>query len=251
MDMNTLYNTFNEDNRLNHSNASSVEYLTTMHYIQKYATPGCRVLELGAGTGAYSIPLAKLGYQVHAIEPVDRHIALLKKRQKGIDNLIVQQGNALNLEHYPDNSFDIVLCMGPYYHVPHDQQPYLIQECKRVCKPKGFLFLACILHDMVVFSEALYNPNFLLGDEYDAQTCRAKEDPFQFSDIEKVKQITAQQGFAMVTGFAADGLSEVVADKLNAFSPEQFKEWMNYHLHICEKKYMYGCSNHWVYIGQK
>lgn len=63
------YSSYNEDARLV-SKHGSVEFLTTMHYIEKYIKPGDRVLEIGAGTGRYSHTLARQGYAVDAVELV-------------------------------------------------------------------------------------------------------------------------------------------------------------------------------------
>ena len=48
-----FYDHYNEDGRLAVQHGS-VEFLTTMRYIEKYLRPGSRVLEIGAGTGRYS-----------------------------------------------------------------------------------------------------------------------------------------------------------------------------------------------------
>lgn len=44
-----FYNNYDEDSRLALKHGS-VEFLTTMHYIEKYIRPGNRVLEIGAAT---------------------------------------------------------------------------------------------------------------------------------------------------------------------------------------------------------
>lgn len=61
------YNSYDEEGRLL-SKHGQVEFLTTMRYIEKYLTPGTRILEVGAGTGRYSLALAKQGYTVDAVE---------------------------------------------------------------------------------------------------------------------------------------------------------------------------------------
>ena len=63
------YSTYDEDGRLR-SKHGSVEFLTTMRYIEKYLKPGMRILEIGAGTGRYSHALAQKGYEVDAVELV-------------------------------------------------------------------------------------------------------------------------------------------------------------------------------------
>lgn len=61
-----LYALFGEEKRLNTSNASRVEFLTTVRYIERYLRPGDRILAIGAG--AYSFYFARKGYSVSALE---------------------------------------------------------------------------------------------------------------------------------------------------------------------------------------
>ena len=57
------YTTHNEDARLT-SKHGMIEFLTTIHYVEKYLKPGMRILEIGAGTGRYSHYFAQNGYDV-------------------------------------------------------------------------------------------------------------------------------------------------------------------------------------------
>lgn len=68
-----FYENYDEDSRLT-SRHGSVEYLTTMRYIEKYLRPGMRILEIGAGTGRYSHALAQQGYRVDAVELLAHNI---------------------------------------------------------------------------------------------------------------------------------------------------------------------------------
>ena len=104
--VNRTYDIFNEDARLNHSKAARVEFLTTVHYIEKYLKDGDKILDIGAGAGEYSIYFARKGYEV----------------------------SALDLSCYADKSFDIVLLFGPLYHLKNDaDKQKCISEAKRVC----------------------------------------------------------------------------------------------------------------------
>lgn len=79
--VNRTYDIFNEDARLNHSKAARVEFLTTVHYIEKYLKDGDKILDIGAGAGAgeYSLYFARKGYEVSALELADANIAAFKK----------------------------------------------------------------------------------------------------------------------------------------------------------------------------
>ena len=55
---------YTEDNRLTKDNTHKIEFITTVNYIDKYLKKGDKILEVGAGTGAYSLYYARLGYEV-------------------------------------------------------------------------------------------------------------------------------------------------------------------------------------------
>ena len=61
------YNNYDEDNRLVKDNAHNVEFLVTKEYIERYLKPNDKILEVGAGTGRYSLEYASKGYDVTAI----------------------------------------------------------------------------------------------------------------------------------------------------------------------------------------
>ena len=107
--INKTYDIFNEDSRLNHSKAARVEFLTTIHYIEKYLKEGDRILDIGAGAGEYSFYFARKGYDVSALELADANIAAFRKKLSSEDKIDLVQGNALDLSCYEDKSFDIVL----------------------------------------------------------------------------------------------------------------------------------------------
>ena len=77
--INSFYDGYREDVRLEKSRHGQHEYFTTMHYINKMTAANSSVLEIGAGTGRYSIALAKKGYNVTAVELADKNLEILKK----------------------------------------------------------------------------------------------------------------------------------------------------------------------------
>ena len=81
------YNNYNEDERTK-SRHGSVEFLTNMKYIRAYVPQGGKILDVGAGTGVYSIALAMDGYDVHALE-----LAQQRRGMAGVD--IGQAGGCL------------------------------------------------------------------------------------------------------------------------------------------------------------
>ena len=77
------YEIFNEDIRLNRSQAARVEFLTTVHFIEQYLRPGDRIADIGAGAGEYSLYFARNGYDVSAVELAGRNVEAFRKKQDG------------------------------------------------------------------------------------------------------------------------------------------------------------------------
>lgn len=106
-----FYNHYDEDARLA-SKHGSVEFLTTMRYIQAYIKPGSRIWK-SAPTYCYSHALARQGYTVDAVELVDRNIEIFRRNTQPGENITIAQGNATDLSAHPDNQYDITLLLGP------------------------------------------------------------------------------------------------------------------------------------------
>ena len=71
--LNQFYHNGAEEQRLL-SKQGQVEFIITTEYIDKYLKPGDRILEVGCGTGRYSLHYAHKGYEVDAIELVQENL---------------------------------------------------------------------------------------------------------------------------------------------------------------------------------
>lgn len=249
--VNAIYNVFNENTRLS-SKATQIEFLTTIRNIEKFLEPGMKILDLGAGCGEYSLYFARKGFDVTAIELVEKHVNEIKDKCTN-SNLKVFQGNALDLTHIKNESFDIVLCFGPIYHLSKfEDRIKCISEVKRVCKNNGKMFFAFISNDMVIVTETMcYNPNFLKGDSYNHESLKLINYPFVFHTVDQCRDLLKNSNLSIISEIAADGLSELLADKINNMDEEDYNLWLNYHYHCSEKPEFLGCSNHLLFIAEK
>ena len=254
--INSFYDGYREDIRLEKSRHGQLEYLTTMHYINKMTAANSSVLEIGAGTGRYSIALAKKGYKVTALELADRNFDILKENAKGIQNVHCYQGDALDLGGLEDNSFDLTLILGPMYHL-YTKEDVLkaLNEALRVTKPEGIIMTAFLSIYAIMYDDYLQG-NFIEG---------FKEN---FTEDFKVKHFTEQlfTGFYIdefealfdtlhvkhITTIATDSILELAEMTKNfAMSDEDFDLFAKYHLHNCEKREYLGSSSHLLHICKK
>ena len=108
------YAHYDEEGRLARNRRGQVEYVTTMTYLRRYLRPGCRVLEIGAGTGRYSVTLAGEGYDVTAVERVEHNLEQLRGKITPDMSIRAIQGNALNLSMLEPAAYDLTLLFSPF-----------------------------------------------------------------------------------------------------------------------------------------
>jgi ubiquinone/menaquinone biosynthesis C-methylase UbiE len=250
-------NDYTEDDRLIKDKTHQVEYITTIKYIDKYLKKGDRVLEVGAGTGIYSLGLAKRGYQVDAVELVNDNLNILKSKITPDMNINAIQGNALDLSMYEDNTFDMTLVLGPLYHLFKDEErDKVIEEAIRVTKSGGIIYYAFILSDLTMinwgFEKGNLVPNMgvMITDDY--KVINREEYIFYLTYMSEIKKLMQEHDKQEVlTYVATDGVGRVMSDKINEMSDEEYKHYINYHLSICEREDLIGYSGHVLAITKK
>lgn len=247
-----IYREFDEDSRLTKSKAAQVEFATTVNYIERYLTPGARILDIGAGAGEYSLFFAGKGYHVSALELADRNIAAFRAKMTGEEEIDLVQGNALDLSRWGDDSFDVVLLFGPLYHLhdPEDRRR-CIREAMRVCKPEGVLFFAFIANDIVILTMFDCQPDYFINGAYDKETFKVDDFPFVFHTVEDCRALLDGCGVRILHEVAADGVSELLQEKINAMDDRSFAQYLRFHEYICEKPECLGMSNHLLFVGRK
>lgn len=77
--------------------------------IERHLNGVCTVLDVGGGTGAFSIPLARRGLQVTHLDFSPAMLDIARRKAEDLATLQFVQGNAVDLSRFPDRSFDLVL----------------------------------------------------------------------------------------------------------------------------------------------
>lgn len=248
------YNNYSEDERLSKDYQHQTEYFLTKYWIETNLKEGMKILEIGAGTGAYSIELANNGYEVDAVELVPKNLAILKSKIKTNMKINAVLGNALDLSMYEDNSFDIVLCLGPLYHLNEEERKLAIKEAIRVAKKGGYLYFSYI-SSYLSFVQAIDRfDNYLLNykDEYDQYyNLYDRNKVFTYLKPYNMEKLMKQYNITKINHVSLDGLTRLIKDKVNNFSKEEFEIWLDYLKKTSEDKSILGYSEHIMFICKK
>ncbi|MCI9145441.1 MAG: class I SAM-dependent methyltransferase [Eubacterium sp.] len=245
------YNNYDEDGRLN---SRKPEYLTTMRYIQKYLKPDCKILEIGAATGRYSIALADMGFDVTSVEFVESNLDILKSKIKANHNITAIQGDARNLNFIESDVYDIVLLLGPMYHLYNDEDKHnAISEAVRVCKAGGIIFAAYCNNDTTMHQLFVQHKLSDYLDCIDNQfhAISKPELVFELYRKEDVDRIMSGFDVYRLHYVGADMLSNCFDEAFDEMTDEEFNLYMKYHYAICEREDMIGLSFHMLDIFRK
>ena len=222
------YNKFNEDKRLTRRHGI-IEYRTATKYIHEYLNTmdNPKIIDIGAGTGAYSIPLANEGYDVTAVELIKHNLMTLRKNS---DKVKTYLGNAIDLHKFKDNTFDIVLLFGPMYHlISNEDKIKALSEAKRIVKENGLIFISYYMNEYAIITHGFMENTI-------------KEDINYYKDTLNLKRVKI---------LSQDGPTDYLRKIINKMDEETFEIYYKYHLSICEREELLGASSHVLDILKK
>lgn len=240
------------------------EFEVTKRYMDQYIAGSKKVVDIGGGPGRYSIYLAQKGHEVTLVDLSGKHIrqAIEKAAEAGVHLDSSIHGDALRLHEYlyKAEQFDIVLLMGPLYHLLREEDRILaLKEALRVLKPGGLLFASFIsvyapIHD---FAGELYDfgeTDHLLHYLDDGSNHKRNKPEFTtayFSGIEEAEELMESAGLKELV-FA--GVENVLCGKEKKLHelPEELKEkWLELAWRLSGDRKLLGMSEHFLYIGEK
>ena len=252
-----FYKTEDEDARLA-SRHGSVEFLTTMRYIQKYGKSGDRIIDIGAGTGRYAHALAEESYRVDAVELTEHNIDIFRANTKPGKPVTITQANAMDLRGFPDDTYDITLLLGPLYHLfTTEDKLRALREAIRVTRRGGLVFAAyCIAFPSILdygFKQGhifeLIEKNML--DPKSFKTFSKPWDLFELHRREDIDELMRGFEVTRLHYVAADGYTKHMRDAVDNMDAETFALYLNYHFSVCEREDMTGLTHHALDIFRK
>lgn len=228
-----------------------VEFSTSMHHIQKIIAgrKNLKILDVGAGTGRYSVELCHLGHEVTAVELVQRNLEVLRSKHEKIKTW---QGNALDLSFLEEDKFDISICFGPMYHLHSEEERLaVLNQIKRVTKNNGIIFAAYILNDYAMIQycfgknkiKELFEKGAVSGDFHCVAT---PDDLYSYLRLDDINEIQKKSGLERVKIFSQEGAADYMRTQLNSMDEETFRLFIDYTISISERPELLGAGTHIV-----
>ncbi|WP_390903269.1 MULTISPECIES: class I SAM-dependent methyltransferase [Vibrio] len=256
------YANFDEEQRLVCQNITRIEFDTTINQLELFTHSAETLTEFGAATGRYSIFYAQKGLDVTAVELVPELVAQLKQNAV-VQNveLNVYEANATDVSFVPDSSQDMVLILGPLYHIQEEsERQAVIREAHRILKPNGVVAVAYISRFFVAgllakMSSTLISPQILSELNETGLVTSKDVDAFfrtgYFAKPSEIENLTKSEGFCIEKHVATDGFGRYIGSEINSLSEQQYQAWLQHHLLVCSEPSLLGSSNHGLVIARK
>ncbi len=241
-----------------------MEYAVTLKALGHFLPPPpATILDVGGGPGRYSIALARLGYQVTLVDlsAANLQFADERCREAGVSLADRVHGNALDLSIFPSGSFDVVLLMGPLYHlITLRERMQALLEARRLLHVCGTL-AATFITRFAPFRDAIAQNMLEQYHKAPEQTRKLwetgvsrPEGPFPnayFTFPEEVYLLMDTAGFDPLAMVGVEGVTAGHDESLNALSGEDWDFWVEWNYRLGLEPSLLGASNHLLYIGSK
>lgn len=261
-----FYNNGAEINRLEQG-LGIIEFYRSKEIISAYLKQNLVVYDIGGGIGKYSPWLAENGHNTTLIELAPNAVEYAKTHQTVSYNAEVGDARSINK---PDESADIVLLMGPLYHLQNEvDRNKALSEAYRVLKKGGLLFAAGISKfSSTTWALSVYGNgcDFIDDDIYlDMLKCelhtgehhRPKEYPFiianaYFHTIDKLRNEISSNGFYIINSHAVEGCIWFTPKLEEKWSDENSRNRLLEIIHLTEHEdTLMGMSPHIMVVARK
>jgi SAM-dependent methyltransferase len=140
------YELVDENDRLWQPGLGELVRLRTWDIFDRLLPSSSRIADVGGGPGTHAAYLAASGHDVILFDPLPHHVAAARARGAAQPHTPFRAEQA-EARHLPlaDASVDVVLLMGPLYHlVDHADRLAALDEAARVLRPGGHLLAEAI-----------------------------------------------------------------------------------------------------------
>jgi len=262
-DIAALYNrgVEDEDSRLSRH---QLEYDLTWRYMTRHLPPAGSILEIGAGTGRYTLALCRRGYSVTA---VDLSAALLERCQQrlAIERLHGQVqfvvADARDLHAVPSMAFDAVLLMGPLYHLVFEEDRREAVRQAAIRLRNGGLLFSTHLSRLGVLGDLMRRmPEWIeRGQEARSLLDRGRRPDdlprggFRgyFARVSEIRPLHEALGIQTIVLAGIEPAISADDESYNKLQSPRRDRWLDLLLEVSSDETTVGASRHLLYVGRK
>lgn len=241
-----------------------IEFEITKKYMDEYVKgENLAIFDIGGGPGRYSFYLAEKGHRVSLLDLSRQNIHVARGKSRELDIWLNDyiKGNALDLSNHEPESFDVVLLMGPLYHLTDEEdRKKAMKESLRLLK-KGGIFIASFISCYAPIQDALAWLEFD-GDDDDAEkllgyltdgknTVGAGFTTAYFTSAEEARELMEANGLKELAFVGVENIAGCREKDILQLSESDQKKWIDIVYALSQDEKLLGTSQHFLYIGQK
>ena len=251
----TWYSEGKEKDRYQASRSTGMEFHYTKKYLGEYITPASHVIELGCGAGYYGMHFSDKCASYTGVDMSPDNISIFQTNiiAAKANNLSAVVGDATALSDFSDNSFDVVMCLGPMYHLPREERMKVFKECRRIATEGAVIAFAYINRIGVYAGACVLDSKYPNAEVnklvFEQDTGDDATGIFIFSSPEEMEADALKNGFTVLNSCGLDFLfASSVIDKM---SDTQFECYSELADRMSESPSCTGLSNHALLICRK
>lgn len=246
-----------EVSRAEQTGEYGMEFIYTKRALDSYIDSKKKVIEVGCGGGYYLMHYAPKCKEYLGVDLSPVNIEIVKEQiaESGYENAYAETGDATNLHGIADESYDVVLCLGPMYHLNREDRLKCVLECKRICRPGGIIAFAFInkLGVMAKYGHGAGWANLLTPHIAECVLERGTDDVntdiFYYATPEEMIEDTEAAGLKRIKMTGVDFL--VLEQEIETFTEEQRQIWFQYADLVADSEYATALSNHALFICER
>lgn len=241
-----------------------LEHDLTWRYLDRYLPTEGSILDIGAATGRYAIPLAKRGYAVTAVDLSPELVELGRSRSAGSGVSVLVDwvvSDARDLSRVEREEFDAVLMLGPLYHLVHESDRRLAIHQARDRMREGAVVFAAFLSRLGVLADLIKRaPSWIHRAEevralleHGRRPDAAPRGGFRgyFAAVEEIKPLLEREGFETLLLAGVEPVIAADDASFNELEGDERELWLELLEEVAENESTLGSSRHLLYAGRK
>lgn len=242
-----------------------VELAVTLRWLARITRAGDVVAEIGVGGGHYTEFLARRGCRLHLVDISARLLDAVeeKLRQSGLGGSIDgrAQASSTNLEGVSTESVDVVLLLGPLYHLQSlIERQSSVQESSRILKPGGSLFAAGInrlayFRDLLRMKFAPASQRVAFHHQYlrDGNVDPEHAPPLGYGHLSTASEFLDLFGdrFEKMAFLGVESFTSAWQEIFGNLPASEKEVWLDLVEDTCQTPEGIGQSDHFLFLGRK